>query len=427
MFVSDTNIFPSSGMKIRISCPDGSDLFLSFLPEATVDNLKVAALRNILTDSASSLKESLYYKIILVRTCKSLEDEKTLLEQGVQDNDEVLLLKRRLLPSQFEKSSDKNKQEEIRSSPTAADIQKATSGLPVTDTHTCQATVSSTVDFQTELRKILISLIEVSQKLLCLNPEASKIFEQAEEILHEPSSSRDDLDDDSIQQLTAMGFPEHRARKALKLNKLSVMSAMDWLLQHGDDPDIDQPLPDNTDTLQSLEGEVGAEGGTATNLDDTGTDISRHRVSNILKSLRAYKKREFKPNPKVLQHLLEMGFDEKSCVEALRATRNNGDAACEMLLNNRKPPPDTLDEGIDPESPMFRAIMANPVVQLGLNNPRCLLAFIQMLEHPHTANQWLSDPETAPLLVHISRIYHAEKHSHQQQQHETSTAITQSR
>ena len=41
-----------------------------------------------------------------------------------------------------------------------------------------------------------------------------------------------------------------------------------------------------------------------------------------------------------------------------------------------------------------------------------------MLEHPHTANQWLSDPETAPLLVQISRIYHAEKHSEQQQSHE---------
>jgi hypothetical protein len=34
--------------------------------------------------------------------------------------------------------------------------------------------------FQTELRKILISLIEASQKILGLNPEASKIFNQAE-------------------------------------------------------------------------------------------------------------------------------------------------------------------------------------------------------------------------------------------------------
>ena len=86
MFVSDTNIFPSSASKIRISCPDGTDLYASFLPESTVDNLKVACLGNILQDSASGLKESLYYKVVLVRTCKSLEDDKTLVEQGVEDN-----------------------------------------------------------------------------------------------------------------------------------------------------------------------------------------------------------------------------------------------------------------------------------------------------------------------------------------------------
>lgn len=36
------------------------------------------------------------------------------------------------------------------------------------------------IQFQTELRKILISLIEAAQKILELNSEASKIFKQAE-------------------------------------------------------------------------------------------------------------------------------------------------------------------------------------------------------------------------------------------------------
>ena len=73
-------------MKLRISCPDGRDFIASFLPDSKVDKLKVAALTHILQDSASSMKESLYYKVVLVRTCKSLEDEKTLQEQDVQDN-----------------------------------------------------------------------------------------------------------------------------------------------------------------------------------------------------------------------------------------------------------------------------------------------------------------------------------------------------
>lgn len=33
--------------------------------------------------------------------------------------------------------------------------------------------------FQTELRKILVSLIEVAQKLLALNPEAVELFKKA--------------------------------------------------------------------------------------------------------------------------------------------------------------------------------------------------------------------------------------------------------
>ncbi|WAR30502.1 UBAC1-like protein [Mya arenaria] len=300
---------------------------------------------------------------------------------------------------------------------------------------------------EAELRKILISLIDVSQKLLCLNPEASKIFQQAEEILNE-GSPPERVDEDSVRQLTDMGFSASRARKALSVNKMSVMSAMEWLLQHSEDSDIDSPAEDQGESpstnIRSLQTcpELGAEGGSQVDRvseDENSTEsrVSEGRahtesglleggahtespckVSNILQSLRAYRKREFKPNQKTLQSLVEMGFEETDCINALRSTRNDGDAACEMLINNKKPAPEEVDEGMDRESPLFRAIMSNPAVQLGLNNPRCLLAFIQMLEHPHTANQWLSDPETAPLLVHISRIYHAEKHSKQQQQHE---------
>lgn len=418
MFVSDSNIFPSSVMKIRVTCPDGTDFIASVCPDSTVDNLKVAALGNLLQDPAGSMKESLYYKVVLVRTCKSLEDEKSLIEQDVQDNDEVLLLKRRLQPSQFEKGADRAKSEEAKRGPNAEEIKKATTSVQRFEKPTSTTSVLAIgVDFQTELRKILISLIEVSQKLLCLNPEASKIFSQAEEILSEQPQMNKKIDEDCVKQLTDMGFQENRAKKALLLNNMSVVSAMEWLLQHENDSDIDDPLP------QDEVKDNGAVGGEADLSIDSSSLQDGHmtspcRVSNILKSLRAYRKREFRPNQKTLQHLMEMGFAESDVIDALRATRNDGEAACELLICNKKPPSEDIDEGIDHDSPLFKAIMANPVVQLGLNNPRCLLAFIQMLEHPHTANQWLSDAETAPLLVQVSRIYHAEKHSEQQQKYE---------
>lgn len=46
---------------------------------------------------------------------------------------------------------------------------------------------------------------------------------------------------------------------------------------------------------------------------------------------------------------------------------------CEWLLGDRKPSPEELDKGIDTASPLFQAILDNPVVQLGLTNPKTLL------------------------------------------------------
>lgn len=55
---------------------------------------------------------------------------------------------------------------------------------------------------------------------------------------------------------------------------------------------------------------------------------------------------------------------------------------CEWLLGDRKPSPEDLDKGIDTNSPLFQAILENPVVQLGLTNPKTLLGkqnFFQLL------------------------------------------------
>ncbi|XP_026541665.1 ubiquitin-associated domain-containing protein 1-like [Notechis scutatus] len=103
--------------------------------------------------------------------------------------------------------------------------------------------------------------------------------------------------------------------------------------------------------------------------------------------------------------LMEMGFDEKEVVDALRVNNNQQNAACEWLLGERKPTPEDLDKGIDPASPLFQAILENPVVQLGLTNPKTLLAFEDMLENPLNSTQWMNDPETGPVMLQISRIF----------------------
>jgi len=40
----------------------------------------------------------------------------------------------------------------------------------------------------------------------------------------------------------------------------------------------------------------------------------------------------------------------------------------------------------------------------------CLTALLHILENPNSLQQWLRDTDMNPLLVQISRIYHAEKY-----------------
>ncbi|XP_048777713.1 ubiquitin-associated domain-containing protein 1-like isoform X2 [Ostrea edulis] len=404
MYVSDSSIFPQAGLRVRITSMSGQDFVTELKTDMKIDELKIISL-NYFSSPAESMKKSLYHRIVSVRTGKVLSEEKTVFEEGIQNNDELLLLKKRMPAMNFDTKDRTSNKDDSKKVPTEDIITKLTSTLPKAQTAKTVEQSSITVDFQTELRKILISLIEASQKILGLNPEASKIFNQAEEMLKEPVPEQE-IDTTALKQLCDMGFPENRARKALLLNDMSVMSSMEWLIQHEADTDIDEPLPGT-----SITKEEGAVGGKEEKTSMNTTNGHQTTKLNILQSLREYRRREFKPNHKMLQNLVEMGFEEKDVLDALRISRNNQNDACDWLLGDRKTQPQDLDDGLDTNGAVYKAIMANPQVQLGLNNPRCLLAFLQMLDSPLAAQQWLSDPDTGPLLVQVSRIYHAEKHA----------------
>ncbi|XP_052673264.1 ubiquitin-associated domain-containing protein 1-like isoform X1 [Crassostrea angulata] len=402
MYVSDTSIFPHSGLRVRITNMNGQDFITELKSDMKIDELKIISLSHF-SSPAESMKKSLYHRILMVRTGKVLSEERTVFEEEIQNNDELLLLKKRMPAMNFDtKDRTASQKDDSKKVPTEDIINKLTSTLPNPQPAKALEQPAITVDFQTELRKILISLIEAAQKILELNSEASKIFKQAEEMLNEPTQTEQEIDAAALKKLCDMGFPQNRAKKALLLNSMSVTSAMEWLIQHESDPDIDEPLP-GTSTSK----EEGAVGGREENSFTT----NGHQTTNILQSLREYRRREFKPNHTVLQNLIEMGFDEKDALEALRISRNNQNDACEWLLGEKKTSSQDLDEGLDTNGAVYKAIMANPQVQLGLNNPRCLLAFLQMLDSPLATQQWLSDPDTGPLLVQVSRIYHAEKHA----------------
>lgn len=393
--MQEEKIFAGKVLRLHVCASDGAEWLEEATEGTSVEKLKERCLKHCAPGSLEDPKSVNHHKLIHAASERVLSDAKTLLEEHVQDEDVILLIRKRApapLPKMAEVSAEEKKKQEQKA-PDRDAIFRATASLP---SHNMDRAVvqTSARDFQTELRRILVSLIEVAQKLLALNPDAVELFKKANAMLDEDEDER--VDEAALRQLTEMGFPETRAAKALRLNHMSVPQAMEWLIEHADDPTIDTPLPG-----PASQGEAGAEATPAAGTSEE--EEARDELTEIFKKIR--RKREFRPDARAVISLMEMGFDEKEVIDALRVNNNQQNAACEWLLGDRRPSPEELDKGIDPESPLFQAILDNPVVQLGLTNPKTLLAFEDMLENPLNSTQWMNDPETGPVMLQISRIF----------------------
>ncbi|XP_073807187.1 ubiquitin-associated domain-containing protein 1 isoform X6 [Danio rerio] len=407
MFVQEEKIFAGKVLKVHVCTMEGSEWLEEVTEDTTIEKLKEKCLKHYVHGSLEDPKTLTHHKLIHAATERILTESKTVSEENLKDKDCLILLKKRpppAPPKMTDISSEEKKQD--NKAPDKDAILKATASLSTRNT---DRTVTQHNIRDTELRKILVSLIEVAQKLLALNPDAVELFKKANAMLDEDEEDR--VDETALQQLTEMGFPESRAVKALRLNHMSVTQAMEWLIEHVDDPMVDAPLP-GQESPGAAAAAAPAPGASATALAARARLISQASIdeakqdelTEIFKRIR--RKREFRPDSRqAVIALMEMGFDEKEVIDALRVNNNQQDAACEWLLGDRKPSPEDLDKGIDTNSPLFQAILENPVVQLGLTNPKTLLAFEDMLENPLNSTQWMNDPETGPVMLQISRIF----------------------
>ncbi|XP_032623374.1 ubiquitin-associated domain-containing protein 1 [Chelonoidis abingdonii] len=402
MFVQEEKIFAGRVLRLHVCSVEGAEWLEEVPEDTTVEKLKERCLKHCVPGSLEDPKSITHHKLIHATSEKVLTDTKTVLEENIQDKDVLLLVKKRAPPPppKMAEVSAEEKRKQEQKAPDKDAILKATANLP---SRNVDRTVAhhNMRDFQTELRKILVSLIEVAQKLLALNPDAVELFKKANAMLDEDEEDR--VDEIALRQLTEMGFPESRAVKALQLNHMSVTQAMEWLIEHADDPTVDAPLPGQTSLEAASEVGASSAGAIAGPTLEAGGEEPKDELTEIFKKIR--RKREFRPDPRAVIALMEMGFDEKEVIDALRVNNNQQNAACEWLLGDRKPSPEDLDKGIDTTSPLFQAILENPVVQLGLTNPKTLLAFEDMLENPLNSTQWMNDPETGPVMLQISRIF----------------------
>jgi ubiquitin carboxyl-terminal hydrolase 5/13 len=121
-----------------------------------------------------------------------------------------------------------------------------------------------------------------------------------------PEQAGPAADEAIVSQLTDIGFPRVRCEKAaIQTLNTGVEEAMNWLLEHMDDPDIDDPIVASESTEASSAAPVNE------------TDV---------------------------ETLVSFGFQAEMARKALRATGGNVERAAEWIFNN---PEDTVAMELD--------------------------------------------------------------------------------
>uniref|UniRef100_A0A0N7ZB13 UBA domain-containing protein n=1 Tax=Scylla olivacea TaxID=85551 RepID=A0A0N7ZB13_SCYOL len=428
MFVAEpVQSLLSHNLKLVVLNSEGRDYSLEVPTDMTVEQVKKMAVGHFFNPleavggddrtSADGCKTGgggRSYRLVLVREARPLMEANSIQLEQLLDNDELLLVERREAPPASESVL-----ETTAEAPTLAQITAVTAQLPKRNyIHDTDAGQYSD-DFQTELRRILVTMIEASVRLISANPDSEEIFSQILDKLER--RHRPHVDRNALRQLTEMGFPEAKATKALQIRR-NVMEAMEWLLERGSLEEVESDCifggaknaagdatSSSTTTGTTTATTTTASSSTSPTHNPVHNDVPQDPAQKVLKTFLQYRKKWFQPNPQALQELKGMGFGEEDAINALRVSGNKKEVACDVLLGSQSVMTD--DQGLDRDSPIISAILSSPVIQLALPKPKTLLALMMWYDSPTHPSMWLSDPDTHPFVSQVIRIYHAEKHS----------------
>ncbi|KYM84189.1 Ubiquitin-associated domain-containing protein 1 [Atta colombica] len=391
---NDTMLTPlptsPENFSINVISIEGNVLDVAIKPNFTVENIKkIAVVHFYGQDTTKSISN---YRLVHSTKFVQLKDENYVSDEDINEYDELLLVEIR--------SQEESSDEDLKG-PSLEAIAQATSDLPsVRNPPKPVPSIECPADFQNEIRKILITLVQASAKILMYSPYAEKLYDDIKEKLEIRCNPINDLK--VVKSLVEMGYPHKKVLKASNMTE-----ALEWLIEHQDDSD-----DDSDDEIDFLPANIM-----------TNTDIANPKKQNqeekdlvyivelLLQSFRQWKRMEFKPNKRAMRSLVEMGFEDKNVIGALKVTGNDQANACEWLLGERRRSLQDLDEGLESDGLIYKAIMTNPHIQLSLTRPKMLLAYLSMIETPASANIWINDPEIAPVLNQISKTYHTEKHA----------------
>lgn len=231
--------------------------------------------------------------------------------------------------------------------------------------------------------------------------------------IEEAKRKEDDVNESALQQLVDMGFSTEKAKRALKLNNMSPLEAMDWLLAYDSSTQatFSSSMSGSYNMMPAVHHHLMHQQNKDTDRSSDRNAVLYPDVENVVQAHRLFKRKTFKVNSKAVNNLKQMGFDDQEVLDALWIHTNNEVAACEWLLSERRPNSQDLKYGLKSSSPVYKGIMSDATIQLGLLKPRIFFSLLQLLEEPNSMGRWLNDAETSPVLSQIFRIYHSEKHA----------------
>lgn len=357
----------SSSLWLDVSDIYGKNTQVSFLPNSQIEKLKELVIKQMNYEDEESQQK---HKLVLVNNePRSLEDGNTAHEEKLEDGDSVLLVK---VPSHKSHPA-ASKQNQTFEPPTAALIMQATETIPAQggtprSTNPYSNDNSSTQVEQT-LRKVLLALLELSYKFMHFETSTGG----------SSSPTEVPVDPQLVKQLVDMGFAEKSAKKALIINQMDKTLAMEWLLNHNSDvEDESEAAPSSNEQSSSSSGEP----------------VYKYRA----------RARQFKPNPNHLENLLAMGFSREDAVQALRISGNNPNTACDWLLSDRRVQAD-VDQSLSTDSELYKALLANPTIHIGLHDPKVVEALEDMVENPWRRNNWAYESAVGNVILQILKLY----------------------
>jgi len=354
----------------------GNDTMVSVTPEMLIEKIKEVTVKQLVADSDSNTNFTLYKLVLINDLPRTLCDDKTAKQEVLEDGDCALLIKAR--SSKQPVSSLVKDGIVSHEGPSQSAIARATEGLPSLNGANAdkpllsmsEQSASSASQVEQTLRRVLLALLELSYKFVD--------FENDD--VEEQSRPAEVVEDNKLRPLIDMGFSRRHAEKAMILNRMDQSLAAEWLLNNRDSLSDSEPGPSQMSTDEQM---------------DTSVPKPRRRG------------RGFKPNPSHLAVLLDMGFSKEESIQALKLNGNNPNTACDWLLSDRKMDSDdeTADEPLNPESELYKALITNPTIHIGLHDKKVLEALEDMVENPWRRNNWAYESAVGNVILQILKLY----------------------